>query len=78
MVADDIFSCVTELGEEEGVFTVATNLGEGECGLVRELDAFVMLAAWVAFSCHHEKKWSSCKWVLLLRAPCQNSLTHVT
>ena len=26
MLADDIFSCATELGEEEGVFMVVTNL----------------------------------------------------
>ena len=78
MVVDDIFSCATELGEEDGAFTVATNLGEGEGGLIREPDDFVILAAWVPFSCHREKKWSSCKWALLLSASCQNSLMHVT
>ena len=58
MVVDDIFSCVTELGEEEGVFTVATNLGEGEGGPIWEPDGFVMLAAWVEFGCHRER-WAS-------------------
>ena len=76
MVADDIFSCATELGEEDGVFTVATNLGEGEGGLIREPDDLVILAAWVAVSCHGER-WSSCEMVIILSAPCQNSLTHL-
>ena len=73
MVVDDIFSCTTELGEEEGVFMVATNLGEGEGGLVREPDGFIQLAAWVAFRCHCER-WSSCEvGTTLLSAPCQKS-----
>ena len=48
------------LADEEGVLTVATNVAEVECGLVREPDGFVMLAAWVAFSCHRER-WSRCE-----------------
>ena len=73
MVADDIFSRATKLGEEEGVLTVATNVAEGECGLVGEQDGFVMLAAWVAFSCHRER-WSSCEvGNTFLTAPFQNS-----
>ena len=75
MVADDIFLCATELGEEDGVFMVATNLGEGEGGLVREPDDLVILAAWVAFSCHREKKSSSCKWAVLLSACTMSELT---
>ena len=73
MVIDAIFSCVTELGEEEGVLMVATNLGEGENSLIQEPDGFVILAAWVAFSCHRER-WSSCEvGTTVLSAPCQNS-----
>ena len=60
MLADDIFSCATKLGEEECVLTVATNVVEVEWGLVREPAGFVMLAAWVAFSCHRER-WSGCE-----------------
>ena len=60
MVVNDIFSCATELGEEDGVFTVATILGEGEGGLIRQPDDLVILAAWVAFSGHRER-CSSCE-----------------
>ena len=62
MAVDDIFSCATELGEEEGVLMVATILGEGEGGLIREPDDLVILAAWVAFG-YHRERWSSCEMV---------------
>ena len=72
MLADDIFLCATELGEEEGVLTLATNVAEAECGLIREPDGFVILAAWEAFSCHIER-WSGCKvGTTFLSAPFQN------